>query len=135
MKAWVLRWGPAALIMAVIFIASAIPGSDLPEFGGLDVFAKKGGHMLGYALLAIAYFRALNNGKNTTRSQFLIAACLAGLYAISDEFHQSYVPGRNASPWDICIDVIGGIVGLALWCLVRARFKDWHKAVGPCVIA
>ncbi len=127
MKVWILRWGPVALIMAIIFIASAIPGSDLPVFGSWDVFAKKGGHMLGYALLTIACFRALNS-RSILRSQFAIAVCLAGLYAILDELHQSYVPGRNASPWDVCIDVVGGFVGLALWCLVRIRFRDWHKA-------
>ncbi len=130
MRAWILRWGPVAFIMVVIFVASALPSSDLPEFGAWDVFVKKGGHMLGYALLGMTCLRALNNAKSIMRSQFVIALCLAVLYAISDEFHQSFVPGRTASPWDVCIDAIGGFIGLGLWYWIRTRFKAWHRATG-----
>ncbi len=42
------RWGPAVLMMAVIFTASSFPSRDLPSFGLWDRLVKKGGHMLGY---------------------------------------------------------------------------------------
>ncbi len=122
MRDWIRRWGPALVVMALIFIASATPGRELPEFGGWDVFLKKGGHMLGYALLAVAYCHALNNGKGTRRFKLITAVCLAILYAISDEFHQRFTPGRTASPVDVCIDTAGGTIGLAIWHLVRTRF-------------
>jgi VanZ family protein len=128
MKAWIQRWGPAILVMAIIFAASATPGSDLPNIGAFDVFFKKGGHMLGYALLAGAYFHALNNGRNITRRQFALALTLAILYAAADEFHQLFTPGRSSSKIDVLIDAIGSSVGLGLWCLIRARFLDPHKA-------
>ncbi len=130
MRVWIWRWGPALAVMALIFIASATPGSVLPEFGGWDVFVKKGGHMFGYALLTAAYCHALNNGKGPTRFQVITAVCLAILYAISDEFHQSFTPGRTASPRDVCIDTAGGSVGLALWYLVRTRLLTPRKASG-----
>jgi VanZ family protein len=130
MKTWIRRWGPAVIIMVLIFIASSIPGTDLPEFGSWDFSLKKGGHMLGYALLTTAFFRAIDGSKGAVRFRFIAAICLAALYAASDEFHQLFTPGRSASPWDVCIDVIGGLIGLGLWFLVRSRFGDLSK--NPC---
>jgi len=79
--------------------------------------------MLGYALLASAYFHALNHGKRMRMSQFILAVCLASIYAASDEFHQRFTPGRTASIDDVCIDTIGAAVGLALWCWIRKLHK------------
>jgi VanZ family protein len=128
MKEWIWRWGPALLLMALIFIASATPGSHLPKFGAFDIFAKKGGHMFGYALLSAAYFHALNNGRRITRFQFILAACFAILYSITDEFHQLFTPGRSSSPVDVCIDASGSIIGLLFWCFIRTRFLDPLRA-------
>jgi VanZ family protein len=122
MKAWIWRWGPALFLMLLIFIASATPGSDIPKFGTFDIFAKKGGHMIGYALLSAAYFHALNNGKKVTKLRFLVAVFLAILYAATDEFHQLFTPGRGSSIIDIGIDAIGSLIGLGLWCLIRIRY-------------
>ncbi len=121
MKAWIWRWGPAILMMVVIFIASATPGSDLPEFGGWDFFAKKGGHMLGYAILAASFFHALNHHRNSRQSQFWKAVCLAIIYAASDEWHQKFTPGRTASVRDVMIDGVGACLGLALWCWIKTH--------------
>ena len=59
MKGFLSRWGPALVLMAVIFAASATPGEDLPNAGAWDTLFKKGGHLLGYALLGAAYLRGL----------------------------------------------------------------------------
>ncbi|MBU2609957.1 MAG: VanZ family protein, partial [Chloroflexi bacterium] len=102
------RWLPAILIMATIFVFSSIPSSELPDFARADLFIKKGGHMLGYGLLTLAYLRGLcaacPGGQDRERSDRLrpkrvkvsiVAAwLLAVLYASSDEFHQSFVAGR-----------------------------------------
>jgi hypothetical protein len=123
MKAWLLRWGPSLLMMSLIFIASNTPGPDLPTFGKFDFDVKKGGHMLGYALLAIFYVRALANSKRITRGMVVAAVILSGLYAITDEFHQSFTPGRSPSPIDVMIDTIGASIGALLWtwyCTKRA---------------
>jgi VanZ family protein len=129
MKDWLWRWGPAVLVMAVIFIASATPSSDLPTLGSWDFVAKKGSHMLGYALLSVAIFHGLNNRKSITRPQFMLAVCLAVIYAASDEWHQKYTPGRSPSLSDVLIDATGAALGLALWCSVRERFLRWQKAL------
>jgi VanZ family protein len=121
MKAWLWRWGPSLLIMSLIFIASNTPGPDLPSFGYFDFDLKKGGHMLGYALLAITYIRALANSRRITRGIVVAAILLSGLYAITDEFHQSFTPGRSPSPIDVMIDTIGASLGSLLWFWYRTK--------------
>ena len=106
-----LRWLPAVLIMAVIFGFSSTPSTKLPNFGLLDFVVKKGGHMLGYGLLALAYWYGMRLQK---RSCWL-ALLFAILYAISDEFHQSFVPGRHPSWVDVLgFDGGGALIALSL---------------------
>jgi hypothetical protein len=103
-------WLPAILIMAAIFLASSTPSDDLPGFGILDTIVKKGGHMTGYFLLALAYLRA-QNSKN--KKAAFLALGLSLLYALSDEFHQTFVQGRNPALTDVLIDMVGA--SLAVW--------------------
>jgi hypothetical protein len=114
------RWAPAILIMTVIFVASSTPGNDMPGFGVWDTILKKGAHIAGYALLAMCYLHALTNTRKVSRFVFLIAILLAGLYAATDEFHQSFTPGRNPSPGDVGIDALGAVIGTLIWARIKA---------------
>lgn len=97
-------------MMLIIFLFSAQPSSNLPNFDWLDRAVKKGGHILGYAILALTYWRGLKF-KSDKR---WVAWLLALLYALSDEFHQSFVPGRGASLWDVMLfDNLGAAI--VLW--------------------
>ena len=127
MKTWLYRWGPAILIMAIIFVASATAAAEIPEFGYWDFFAKKGGHLLGYALLAAAYHYALYNGKRSGKLPVLLAIGLTALYAASDEFHQRFTPGRTPSLVDIGIDITGGLIGLTVSGLIQRHFPGLIK--------
>ena len=129
MKEWLKRWGPAILVMGLIFVASNTSGSDIPKFGIYDLLVKKGGHMFGYALLAAAYFHALDNGKRKPRILFLLTVLLAVIYAASDEFHQSFTPGRSPAVMDVCIDAIGSIIGMAVLLLSRRCFFNGSKGI------
>ncbi len=120
MKSWISQWGPALLLMGLIFWASSTPGSDLPKFGHWDFLLKKGGHMLGYALLAAAYLYALT-ARKISRVQLLISLGLAILYACTDEWHQQFTPGRTPSVTDVLIDTTGALFGLAVCYVVRVR--------------
>ncbi len=109
-----LRWGPAVLWMAAIFAASATPSMDLPTFGTWDTIVKKGGHFLAYALLAILFRRALGWQERPPAAAWLLAV----LYALVDEFHQSFVPGRHPS----LVDALGFDAGGA----AAALFLSWR---------
>ncbi len=106
------RWLPAVLIMAAIFLFSSIPSKEMPSFGVVDFLVKKSGHMLGYALLGFAYLRAVNAHPARSNWAYLAALLAVMLYAFSDEFHQSFVPGRNSSIIDVAIDTAGACLGM-----------------------
>jgi VanZ family protein len=90
--------------MMAIFLLSSTPSNQIPNFGTWDVWVKKGSHLVGYGLLAQSYRYGFGGKKLNADWK---VGTLAILYAISDEFHQSFVPGRNASVIDLGIDAIG----------------------------
>ncbi len=118
------RWGPAFLMMALIFLASGTSGPDIPSFGAWDLIVKKGGHMTGYALLAAAYLHGLTGNRGAGRGTAIWAILMATLYAVTDEFHQSFTPGRNPSPVDVGIDTIGAAIGATVTTWMQALRKQ-----------
>ncbi|MCP5096184.1 MAG: VanZ family protein [Chloroflexi bacterium] len=102
------NWMPMLAWMAAIFLISHQPSAELPDLGLLDLLFKKGAHFGAYAVLAILTMRVLGVEKRP----FLFALIITILYAASDEFHQTFVPGRNGSTWDVLLDSTGAIAGL-----------------------
>ncbi len=129
MKEWIWRWGPALIVMALIFTASGTPGQDLPDLGAMDLLSKKGGHMIGYALLGIAYLRGLSYRKKISPGVCFLAVILACLYASTDEFHQRFTPNRTPCIQDVIIDTIGATIGVSLWPLIRPRLHFHRRDV------
>jgi VanZ family protein len=112
------RCSPAALVMIIIFVFSSRPGDDLPDFQGWDVLIKKGGHILGYALLAWSYMHLLGSRNGGFRTAWLMGLA----YALTDEIHQAFVPGRSPSALDVLLfDNLGLVLSLRLYSLVKGR--------------
>jgi hypothetical protein len=110
------RWFPSILMMVLIFGFSSVPLREMPSFGLFDFMVKKFGHMFGYGLLALSYLHGLG-GKRPW-----LAWLMAVAFAATDEFHQSFVPGRNPSPWDVLFfDNLGALAGLWAGHLFRKR--------------
>jgi VanZ family protein len=111
--------------MALIFVLSAQP--DLPHAPGpwLDVLLKKTGHAVAYGVLAWLYWRALRQPAWEDRAPTALRVVSVGLavaYGLSDEYHQTFVPGRTGRPVDVAIDGIGACgVMLLDWWLERRR--------------
>lgn len=117
MRSWLWHWLPPLLLMALIFFLSAQP--TLPEAPGelFDALLKKLAHAVVYLLLFCWLLRAWR--KSRSAMQALDAALLTtALYAVSDELHQAFVPGRHANWYDVVIDVS---LPLLLWRLWRGR--------------
>jgi hypothetical protein len=92
-------WLALAAWCAVIFAFSSLPGS-----GGRDLgwgFVAKGAHLFEYGVLFLLARRAM--GGDAAALLF----CLA--YAVSDEWHQSFVPRRGPSAVDVLIDGLGAL--------------------------
>ena len=106
-------WLPPVLWMGVIFILSAQPTLPHHPEALLDLVLKKAGHMMGYGILAFLLWRAFSRGQGALSRSALVAAFVVSvLYAASDEYHQSFVPGRNGTPVDVGFDVVGALVAL-----------------------
>ena len=103
-------WLPVGVYCIAIFIQSAFPTSrHLPQWPYLD----KCLHVAGYALLGFLFFRARITAQPTpNRNTTLILTILfVALYGLSDEIHQSFVPGRSAEAADALADLVGGALG------------------------
>jgi hypothetical protein len=104
-----LHWLPAITVMVDIFGFSSIPSREMPNFGFWDLIVKKSAHVLGYGILAATYWYGLGFSKGRWRFAFLFAM----IFAIMDEYHQSFVPGRHPSWLDaLIIDGSGEGIGL-----------------------
>ncbi len=104
-------WAPVLAQMALIYYFSAQPaGSAVLESFPLPAGL---GHLGGYGLLGLLLYRAFNRGLRgwsflAARNSLLVAV----LYAISDEVHQLFVPGRQATLTDVAIDTAGALLAL-----------------------
>jgi len=99
--------------MAVIFAVSGTPSDEIPKVEGWDVLLKKGGHMVAYAILTVLLLRALETHTPTRKAAWL-AVGIAVLYAMTDEYHQTFVPGRSGTLVDLLVDAAGAALGLWL---------------------
>ena len=86
---------------------------------------RKLGHLTAYGILATLLWRALPGTLASTRSLAIasLVFMLSAFVAVSDEFHQSFVPSRTASLKDVLIDMCGALVGLTMCGLFAARHK------------
>lgn len=118
----VLRWLPPLIWMGLIFFVSAQP--SVPSVPGRwDLLLKKGMHVLAYAILTWLYLRALVGGWHSGWRPRVVSAALALAYAVSDEYHQTFVPGRNGNAVDVAIDAVGvgSVILLDWWREARRR--------------
>lgn len=141
------RYGPVVIwaILIFIFSSSLLSGSNtstivrpliqwvypsISEAGVVFVHAliRKASHFIEYAILALLVARALRtSSRDFLRNHwFAVSLTFVALYALSDEFHQSFVASRTASIYDCLVDTAGGLAALLI---VRARgFKKSRRA-------
>jgi VanZ family protein len=127
---WFNAWLPVALGVAVIAMESTeFMGADHTSgplrllfeaiFGRVSHaqwefihhLIRKSGHFLGYGAIGLAWLRAW--WMTLPSSHFVQDALLAllgtALVASADEWHQSFLPNRTGSPWDVLLDCCGAI--------------------------
>jgi VanZ family protein len=90
------------------------------QVDSVDWGIRKCAHVTEYAILGILASRAVAFGNPPLRSRKAALPLLIGvLYALSDEYHQSFVPSRGASIVDVFFDSFGVVTGVAI---SRTRF-------------
>jgi len=95
-------------------------------FEVLHVLMRKSAHMTEYAILGMLLYGSRNDHPFEWRPRRALACvAIAAAYSLTDEFHQSFVPGRTASLSDCGIDTIGATLGILVYYL-----RHWWHRVG-----
>lgn len=113
-------WFPVFVYSGIIFFLSSLP-ADVTKQMPFTVWDKLE-HAIEYALLGFLVFRALRHTSSLSRQAIWIVAvgfCIC--YGLSDEFHQSFVPGREVSRWDALADGIGGMIGATVYLMLKHK--------------
>jgi len=107
-------WGPPALYALAIFGLSSLSAPPAPP----PQFTDKHVHFLVFAGLAVVLVRALAKGhwSDVTIAIGMQATVLAIVYGATDEWHQSFVPGRVADLLDLAADAMGVVAAVGLLC-------------------
>ena len=118
----VLLWLPVIAALLLSFRLSSVPGTEfatpVPDYVA---------HMIQYLLLGLLVLRGFNDGmQNRPDARTMLWAVLFCLvWAVADEFHQSFVPGRDASAGDVLSDLVGAVAACGVFVMVRPRVASW----------
>lgn len=138
----VWRYGPVVVWMILIFFASTgefsadntsriigpilrwlFPGISEERLALAHFITRKAAHFTEYAVLAWLAARAFSSSSRPLLRHrwFWLALAFVVLYALSDEYHQTFVPSRTGSIYDSFIDMSGGLTALLLYALWQRR--------------
>ena len=147
---WVVLW------MGLIFFFSSQPGKESAELSqgisqilinlvtrvspdlnvdwqAFHLLIRKNAHFFVYLILGILVLRALLKTKPFSIRTGITALLICFIYAVTDEFHQLFVPGRSGQVSDVIIDTFGAAAGLALYSAFlhlkqrRAKRRQDHR--------
>ena len=91
------------------------PQEELEAFlGALNFFIRKAAHYTEYVVLGALLSRTLQSYGLSYRGRILFGILAGGLYAVLDECHQLFVPGRTGAVFDVLIDLFGVIAGVLI---------------------
>lgn len=117
-----LLWAPVALLLAYEFFLSSqpdLPGPPLPISSG-----DKLGHAAYFFLVASLAYRALRFGERRPRRRAAWTVVLATLaWGVLDEWHQSFVPGRETEALDVAADAAGALLAALVSERIWRRFE------------
>ena len=121
-----LAWLAVVAWMGLIFYLSSQP--VLPEHpsGAVDYVSKKAAHLMVYAVLAALWWRALAREGLSPGWAFALALAASVLYGLSDELHQTFVPGREGRLTDVGYDLLGAALALA----ILGRWRGLRRLLG-----
>ena len=92
------------------------PNTSPETLAVVQFLTRKIAHFTEYAILGFLAARAFRTSPNPAinRRWFLICVALVVVYALLDEYHQSFVPSRTASIYDSLLDMAGGLTALII---------------------
>ena len=133
-KEIIISWMLLVIWMIFIFIMSSFNGNissnqsgsiadliynlfNISDTEKVSLIVRKCAHVSEFFILGILVINLIS--KYNVKYSYLISFIVCVLYASSDEFHQLFVPGRSGQVTDIFIDMIGVVLGLSIYCLIK----------------
>ena len=120
-------WLPPILWGLIIFSFSSARVGSSNEIYWKDFVIKKTAHVVEYAILAVLLYRAMIGSDVEKKKAIILAILIASLYGFTDEFHQSFTPGREPRIRDVIIDTIGGTIGVLTFKKVLESNPIWKE--------
>jgi len=120
---------PAVLWMMLIFFLSSIPGDDLPDIDIPHIHMIV--HFVEYVVLGFLLSFSFSHSVGKEKKVFVSVAAfvIALLFALSDEWHQAFVPGRSGDWITVCYDAIFAFLGIVFyWAVLRGM--AWFQSLG-----
>ncbi|KKU09145.1 MAG: VanZ family protein [Candidatus Woesebacteria bacterium GW2011_GWB1_45_5] len=105
-------WLPPVVWATVIFLFSSLTVTPSTEIYWQDFIVKKTAHVVEYGIFAALLYRALRGHGVEKLDAVLLAILIAVIYGATDEFHQSFTPGREPRVRDVVFDTIGAVTGV-----------------------
>lgn len=116
-----LSSGVTALIQSLI--ETVLPASIQLDFSNFHFYIRKTAHFVIYFILGILVINALRASSVIGFKSTAFALVICFFYAISDEIHQTFVPGRSGEVRDVIIDTAGASVGIAAYFFVHTILR------------
>jgi VanZ family protein len=130
-----LRFIPAIIVISIIWYFSDQPGLKSDYTPIIDFFLRKGAHILEYSILYLTLFWAFLNHKFTKLSQnqfnyiHIQALCIGFIATLLDEWHQTWVAGREGKPLDIVFDLLGFLLAYIILWAIWNTFRKIKKSI------
>jgi VanZ family protein len=122
--------GPVLAYAALIFFLSSLPTfpEEIPSFIGFDKIT----HFLEYYFFACLLYRWFSSTDRYRKQRcvLLMTILIGTAYALGDEWHQSFIPGRDASLWDALFDATGVGTGAVTYPSILQRIFLKRKQSG-----
>ncbi len=150
MRVFLKYWLPVVVWLGIIFFGSTDllsaqhtsrilvpfllwlkPNMTIETVMLVQLLVRKAAHLTEYAILAVIIWRALYYGTTFKAKMWILCAAVwiaAGLVAVSDEYHQAFVPSRGATWRDVLIDVTGAMLGLGIYSVFLRKRSQNLKA-------
>ena len=131
---FLLYWLPVITWAFVIFWFSSLPSVHTSKVYWQDFIIKKVAHITEYGILAILCYRGLINSGIKRNKTIKSTILLTFIYAITDEFHQKFTPGREPAIRDVIFDLTGSSLSLFMIAKYIQRvplaWKAWTRKLG-----
>ncbi len=113
---------PLVLYWIVLLIATSIPGTSVPSVGVSDKLA----HFTAYTILTVLLTFTIsfqNKIKYLKQKAFISTLVIVNLYAVLDEIHQHFIPGRSMEFLDLLADFLGSILGVLIVYIIKQNSR------------